>query len=94
MVHCAKAANGRTACRRYAANLVAAEHIPAGRELLAEEAPHVTAGGDGCPDVAVTFDGAGPSLQFDGAGGAGAAIWTRQGTRWDKGHHRRRLQAG
>eukprot|EP00969_Alexandrium_andersonii_P086113 3796561-Alexandrium_andersonii.AAC.1 len=37
--------------RRYAANLVAAEHIPAGRELLAEAAPHVSAGGDGCPDV-------------------------------------------
>eukprot|EP00969_Alexandrium_andersonii_P155609 6879792-Alexandrium_andersonii.AAC.1 len=27
-------------CWRYAANLVAAEHIPAGRELLAEAAPH------------------------------------------------------
>eukprot|EP00969_Alexandrium_andersonii_P343121 15166412-Alexandrium_andersonii.AAC.1 len=33
-------------------------------------------------DRAVTFDGAGPSLQFDDAGGAGAAIWTRQGARW------------
>eukprot|EP00969_Alexandrium_andersonii_P160423 7088130-Alexandrium_andersonii.AAC.1 len=71
-------------CHRYAANLVASEHIPAGRELLAEAAPQVSAGGDGCPDVVVTLNGAGPSVQSGEAGGAGAAIWTRQGPRWDK----------
>eukprot|EP00969_Alexandrium_andersonii_P030230 1318491-Alexandrium_andersonii.AAC.1 len=63
---------------------MAAEAIPAGRELLAEEAPHVSAGGDGCPDVVVAFDGAGPSLQYDDAGGAGTAIWLRSGNSWDK----------
>eukprot|EP00969_Alexandrium_andersonii_P019321 843781-Alexandrium_andersonii.AAC.1 len=60
--NCRRAVDWCPTCRRYAANLVAAEHIPAGRELLAEDAPRVTAGGDGCPDVVVTFDGAGPSL--------------------------------
>eukprot|EP00969_Alexandrium_andersonii_P257191 11371067-Alexandrium_andersonii.AAC.1 len=34
--------------------------------------------------MVVSFDGAGPSLQFDDAGGAGATIWTRRGDRWDK----------
>eukprot|EP00969_Alexandrium_andersonii_P310786 13733186-Alexandrium_andersonii.AAC.1 len=36
--------------QRYAANLMAAEHVTAGRELLAEAAPRVTAGGEGPPE--------------------------------------------
>eukprot|EP00969_Alexandrium_andersonii_P366819 15469330-Alexandrium_andersonii.AAC.1 len=45
-------------CRRYAANLLTTMAVPVGRELLVEAAPHVSAGGAGCPDVVVTFDGA------------------------------------
>eukprot|EP00969_Alexandrium_andersonii_P318324 14061100-Alexandrium_andersonii.AAC.1 len=37
---CVRAVDWCPTCRRYAANLVATEHVPAGRELLAEEAPH------------------------------------------------------
>eukprot|EP00969_Alexandrium_andersonii_P054717 2410330-Alexandrium_andersonii.AAC.1 len=58
--------------------------MPAGRELLAEAAQHVTSGGDGCPEVAVAFDGAGPSVQFDDAGGAGAVVWAKRGQQWGK----------
>eukprot|EP00969_Alexandrium_andersonii_P097518 4305547-Alexandrium_andersonii.AAC.1 len=34
--------------------------------------------------MAATLDGAGPSVYFDDAGGAGAVIWAKRGQRWGK----------